>query len=70
MKADFFDRRATLRTDVETMLDQVQESLKIKPSLSPAIHRTVGGSMNKKQRLELAWIGKDDRPQLETAHSS
>jgi hypothetical protein len=35
MKADFFDRRASLRADVEAMLDQIQESLKITPSLLP-----------------------------------
>jgi superfamily II DNA or RNA helicase len=35
MKADFFDRRATLRGEVDAMLDRIQESLKIKPSLAP-----------------------------------
>lgn len=35
MKAEFFDRRAALRAEVETMLDQVQASLKIQPSLVP-----------------------------------
>ncbi|WP_038956628.1 SNF2-related protein [Bradyrhizobium japonicum] len=35
MKAEFFERRATLRADVEAMLDQIQESLKIQPSLIP-----------------------------------
>lgn len=35
MKAEFFERRASLRADVEAMLDQIQESLKIKPSLIP-----------------------------------
>jgi superfamily II DNA or RNA helicase len=35
MKVEFFDRRATLRADVEAMLDRIQESLKIKPSLAP-----------------------------------
>ena len=35
MKAEFFDRRATLRAEVDAMLDRIQESLKIKPSLAP-----------------------------------
>jgi hypothetical protein len=35
MKAEFFDRRAKLRAEVDAMLDQIQESLKIKPSLAP-----------------------------------
>ncbi len=35
MKAEFFYRRATLRAEVEAMLDWIQESLKIKPSLAP-----------------------------------
>jgi hypothetical protein len=34
MKAEFFNRRAALRVEVETMLDRIQESLKIKPSLT------------------------------------
>jgi hypothetical protein len=35
MKAEYFDRRAKLRAEVDAMLDQIQESLKIKPSLAP-----------------------------------
>jgi len=35
MKAEFFDRRVSLRAEVDAMLDQIQESLKIKPSLAP-----------------------------------
>ncbi len=35
MKAEFFDKRAAIRTDVEAMLDKVQESLKMKPTLTP-----------------------------------
>jgi len=34
MKAEFFDRRATLRAEVETMLDSIQESLKMQPTLA------------------------------------
>jgi hypothetical protein len=34
LKAEFFDRRATIRADVEAMLDQIQESLKLEPVLS------------------------------------
>lgn len=30
-KGQFFDRRATIRADVEAMLDQIQESLKLEP---------------------------------------
>lgn len=35
LKAEFFDRRAKIRADVETMLDRIQESLKLEPSLTP-----------------------------------
>lgn len=35
MKAEFFDRRAAIRAEVEAMLDQIQESLKIEPTLMP-----------------------------------
>ena len=35
MKVEFFDRRAQIRADVEAMLDQIQESLKLAPLLSP-----------------------------------
>jgi superfamily II DNA/RNA helicase len=35
MKADFFDRRAQIRAEVESMLDRIQESLKMEPSLTP-----------------------------------
>ena len=35
MKAEFFDKRAAIRADVEAMLDKVQESLKMKPTLTP-----------------------------------
>lgn len=34
LKAEFFDRRATIRAEVEAMLDQVQESLKLEPVLT------------------------------------
>lgn len=34
MKAEFFDRRAAIREEVETMLDQIQESLKLEPALT------------------------------------
>ena len=34
LKAEFFDRRAKIRADVEAMLDQIQESLKLEPSLT------------------------------------
>jgi len=34
MKAEFFDRRADIRKDVETMLDRIQESLKMQPTLT------------------------------------
>ena len=34
LKAEFFDRRATIRAEVETMLDQIQESLKLEPVLT------------------------------------
>jgi hypothetical protein len=34
MKSEFFDRRAKIRTDAEAMLDQIQESLKLDPSLT------------------------------------
>lgn len=33
LKAEFFDRRATIRSEVEAMLDQIQESLKLEPTL-------------------------------------
>ncbi|HEY1500949.1 MAG TPA: SNF2-related protein [Acidobacteriaceae bacterium] len=35
LKAEFFDRRAKIRADVEVMLDKIQESLKLEPSLTP-----------------------------------
>ena len=34
MKDEFFDRRAKIREEVETMLDQIQESLKLEPALT------------------------------------
>lgn len=34
LKAEFFDRRATIRAEVETMLDQIQEALKLEPHLT------------------------------------
>ena len=34
MKVDFFDRRAQIRAEVESMLDRIQESLKIEPTLT------------------------------------
>jgi excisionase family DNA binding protein len=35
LKAEFFDRRAKIRADVETMLDKIQASLQLDPSLTP-----------------------------------
>jgi ERCC4-related helicase len=35
MKAEFFDRRAAIRAEVEAMLDKIQESLKIEPTSTP-----------------------------------
>lgn len=35
MKAAFFDRKAEIRAEVESMLDQIQENLKIAPTLTP-----------------------------------
>lgn len=35
MKVEFFDRRAQIRGEVEEMLDRIQESLKIEPTLTP-----------------------------------
>ncbi len=35
MKAEFFDRRAQIRAEVESMLDRIQESLKMEPTLTP-----------------------------------
>ena len=35
MKAEFFDKRAEIRGEVEAMLDRVQESLKMEPTLTP-----------------------------------
>jgi len=34
LKAEFFDRRAAIRAEVEAMLDQVQESLKLEPTMT------------------------------------
>lgn len=34
MKAEFFDRRAEIRAEVEAMLDKVQESLKVEPTMT------------------------------------
>ncbi len=34
LKAEFFDRRAAIRAEVEGMLDQIQESLKLEPTLT------------------------------------
>jgi excisionase family DNA binding protein len=34
MKAEFFDRRSAIRAEVEAMLDQIQESLKLEPTLT------------------------------------
>jgi ERCC4-related helicase len=34
LKAEFFDRRATIRAEVEAMLDTIQESLKLEPILT------------------------------------
>ncbi len=34
LKAEFFDRRAKIRADVEAMLDQIQENLKLEPYLT------------------------------------
>ena len=35
MKAEFIDRHATIRGEVEGMLNQIQESLKIESTLTP-----------------------------------
>ncbi len=35
LKAEFFDRRAKIRADLEAMLDQIQASLNLQPSLTP-----------------------------------
>ena len=35
MKSEFFDRRAKIREEVESMLDKIQESLKLEPTLAP-----------------------------------
>jgi ERCC4-related helicase len=35
MKAEFFDRRAQIRAEVEAMLDKIEESLKLAPTLTP-----------------------------------
>ena len=35
LKAEFFDRRAKIRADVEAMLDKIQASLHLNPSLAP-----------------------------------
>lgn len=34
LKAEFFDRRAAIRAEVEAMLDQIQESLKLEPTMT------------------------------------
>jgi excisionase family DNA binding protein len=34
LKAEFFDRRAKIRAEVEVMLDKIQESLKLEPTLT------------------------------------
>jgi excisionase family DNA binding protein len=34
LKAEFFDRRATIRAEVEAMLDEIQENLKLEPTLT------------------------------------
>jgi superfamily II DNA or RNA helicase len=35
MKAEFFDRRAQIRAEVDAMLDRIQESLKMEPTMTP-----------------------------------
>ena len=35
MKAEYFERRAAIRAEVETMLDRIQESLTIAPTMTP-----------------------------------
>lgn len=35
MKAEFFDRRAEIRAEVDAMLDRIQESLKMEPTMMP-----------------------------------
>ena len=37
MKVEYFDKRAAIRAEVEAMLDQVQESLKMQPELAPLL---------------------------------
>jgi len=34
LKAEFFDRRATIRAEVDSMLDKIQESLKLAPTMT------------------------------------
>jgi len=34
LKAEFFDRRATIRAQVEAMLDKIQDNLKLEPTLT------------------------------------
>jgi len=34
MKAEYFDKRAAIRAEMEAMLDRVQESLKMQPALA------------------------------------
>jgi hypothetical protein len=35
LKSDFFERRAAFRVEVESMLDRIQESLKLVPTMTP-----------------------------------
>jgi ERCC4-related helicase/Txe/YoeB family toxin of Txe-Axe toxin-antitoxin module len=35
LKSDFFERRAAIRVEVESMLDRIQESLKLVPTMTP-----------------------------------
>jgi hypothetical protein len=35
MKAEFFDRRAQIRAEVEAMLDRIQKALEMAPTLTP-----------------------------------
>ena len=35
MKAEYFDKRAEIRAEVDSMLDQIQESLRMQPNMAP-----------------------------------
>jgi hypothetical protein len=35
MKSEYFERRSAIRAEVDAMLDKIQESLEIVPTMSP-----------------------------------